>query len=97
MAAYVYLLKCSNNSLYCGWTNDPEHRLQVHNAGMGSRYTKAHLPVEMVYLEEMQSKNAALSREFQIKHLTKGQKLELVDSELNLLRTGKYQLNFEVE
>ena len=93
MAAFVYLLECSNKTLYCGWTNDPENRLKVHNAGKGSRYTKAHLPVRMVYLEEMQDKRDALSREFFIKHLTRVEKLELLDSDLNLIKDKNFKFS----
>ena len=43
--AYAYLLLCSDNSLYAGWTNDPEKRLKAHNSGKGSKYTRSRLPV----------------------------------------------------
>ena len=77
---FVYILRCADGSFYTGWTTDPEHRLEVHNAGKGAKYTRPRLPVEMVYLEECDSKGEALSREYQIKCLTRQQKEELIHS-----------------
>ena len=77
---YVYILRCADGTYYTGWTTDPAHRLEVHNSGKGAKYTRPRLPVEMVYLEEFDSKGEALSREWQIKHLTRQEKEELIDS-----------------
>lgn len=78
MKAYVYMLRCCDGSLYTGWTNDPEKRLREHQAGRGSRYTRAHLPVELIYLEEYNSKEEAMAREYAIKQLSRKEKLALL-------------------
>ena len=76
---FVYLLLCSDNSLYCGWTNDLESRLAAHNSGKGAKYTQSRRPVKLVYFEELESKSAAMTREWFIKHkMTREQKLNLV-------------------
>ena len=76
---YVYLLLCSDNSLYCGWTTDLKARLAAHNSGKGAKYTKARRPVKLVYFEELASKSAAMKREWFIKHkMTREQKLKLI-------------------
>ena len=71
---YVYMVRCRDNSLYTGYTNDPERRLAVHNAGKGAKYTKSRLPVTLVYQETCEDKSAALKREAAIKRLTKAEK-----------------------
>lgn len=78
MKGYAYLLKCSDGSLYAGWTNDPERRLKAHNNGTASKYTRSRRPVEMVYLEEFETKSEAMKREAALKMMTREQKLELV-------------------
>ena len=77
---YTYILRCSDDSLYCGYTNDLEKRLKAHNTGNGSKYTRSRCPVELVYFEEYESKHDALSREWQIKQLKRAQKLALIHS-----------------
>ena len=79
MNNYVYILKCADGTLYTGWTNDLEKRLKAHNDGTGSKYTRARLPVTIVYFEECESKREAMSRECQIKNLTRKQKLQLIE------------------
>ena len=75
---FVYLLRCSDNSLYCGWTTDLEKRIEAHNSGRGAKYTKNRRPVELVYYEECESKSAAMKREWFIKHkMTREEKLKL--------------------
>ena len=74
---YTYLLKCADGTLYCGWTNNPEKRLAAHNAGTASKYTAARRPVEMVYLEEKETKKEAMKREAAIKKLKRKDKLKL--------------------
>lgn len=78
MSYYVYIVKCSDSSLYCGYTNDIEKRIKTHNDGLGAKYTKSRLPVSLVYLEEAETKSDALKREAAIKKLTKKQKLVLI-------------------
>lgn len=75
---YTYILKCSDGSLYCGWTNDIENRLKVHNSGKGAKYTRSRLPVELVYLERFSTKSQAMTREAQIKKMSRKQKEELI-------------------
>ena len=76
---YVYMLRCRDGSLYTGWTNDLEKRLKAHNSGTASKYTRTRLPAELVYFEEWESKEAAMSREWHIKRLTREEKLKLID------------------
>ena len=78
MKNVTYILKCSDNSLYTGWTNDIKHRLKMHNEGKGAKYTRARLPVELVYFEEFETKTEALHREIELKKLTRAQKIELI-------------------
>jgi len=75
---YVYILRCKDNSLYCGWTNDLQERVLAHNEGRGGKYTRSHAPVKLAYYEICQDKSAALKREIAIKALTKAQKEELI-------------------
>ncbi len=76
---YTYILMCGDNTLYTGWTNDIEKRLTAHNCGRGARYTRTRLPVKLVYLEEHETKEQAMSREWHIKRLTREEKLALTD------------------
>lgn len=78
---YTYILLCADGTLYTGWTNDLERRLAAHNAGKGSKYTCSRRPVELVYREERGTKEQAMSRERQIKRLTRSEKLALIGDE----------------
>lgn len=80
MAAFVYMLRCKDGSLYTGWTNDLEHRLAMHNSGRGAKYTRGRGPLELVYSEELPNKEAALRRECAIKKLRREQKLALLQT-----------------
>lgn len=60
---YAYMLRCNDNSIYSGYTNDLEKRLEVHNSGKGAKYTRARLPVKLEYFEEFDDKKEALKRE----------------------------------
>ena len=75
---YVYILRCADDSYYTGITNRLQHRLDMHNAGKASHYTAARRPVEIVYKEEQPDKSAALKREYQIKQLTREEKIVLI-------------------
>ena len=75
---YAYLVRCSDDSLYAGWTNDIEKRLKSHNAGTGAKYTRARLPVTLAYLETFDTKSDAMKREAALKKLTHQQKEQLV-------------------
>ena len=77
-ASYVYLLRCADGSLYCGWTTDPEARLAAHNSGRGAKYTRSRLPVELVYMEEYEDRHEALSRELHLKRMKREEKEKLV-------------------
>lgn len=77
--AYVYILRCKDNSFYTGYTTDPTARLKKHNSGKASKYTKTRLPVEMIYLEEFDSKSDAMKRECAIKKLNRKQKISLLE------------------
>ena len=75
---YTYLLRCSDGTLYCGWTNDLEKRVAAHNTGAGAKYTKSRRPVELAYCETFATKQEAMRREAEIKRLTRREKLALV-------------------
>lgn len=77
---YTYILSCADGTLYTGWTNDLDRRLAAHNAGKGGKYTRARLPVTLVYHEEFDTKEEAMSREYAIKQMTRAQKMRLIDS-----------------
>ena len=76
---YVYILRCADDTLYTGWTTSLEKRLKAHNSGKGAKYTKARLPVEIVYYEEFEEKKDAMKREYAIKQLSRQEKLKLID------------------
>ena len=78
MPAYVYILRCRDESLYTGWTNDLEKRLEAHNSGKGAKYTRGRGPVTLVYSETLTTKEEALHRECAIKKMTKTAKLALI-------------------
>lgn len=76
---YVYILRCKDDSLYTGWTNNLEKRIKAHLNGKGAKYTKARLPVELVYFEEYENKIDAMRREYAIKQLKRKEKLMLIE------------------
>lgn len=71
---YVYMLRCADNSIYIGWTNDLEHRMKAHNSGQGAKYTKSRRPVKLIYYEVFETKHEAMSREVHMKKLTHKQR-----------------------
>ncbi len=75
---YTYIVECSDGTLYTGWTNDIEKRMKAHNQGKGAKYTKTRLPVVLKYYECFESKEEAMRREYQIKQLNRGKKMELI-------------------
>lgn len=77
MAAYVYVLRCKDDSLYTGWTNNLEHRLAMHRSGKGAKYTRGRGPLVLVYLEEYEAQGEAMQREAAIKKLPRLEKLKL--------------------
>jgi putative endonuclease len=76
--AFVYLLRCADGSLYCGWTTDAERRLRQHQAGTASHYTKRRRPVEYALLLPVRDRSAALREEARIKRLPRAAKLALI-------------------
>lgn len=78
---YVYMLKCSDDSLYTGYTVDLEKRLLAHNQGKASKCTRSRLPVELVYYEKYDTKSEALKREYAIKQMKRANKLKMIELE----------------
>ena len=77
---FVYILQCSDKTLYTGVTTDIERRIEEHNTGnKGAKYTAARRPVKLVYSEHLDSRSEAQQREHQIKSLTRQQKQKLID------------------
>lgn len=77
---YTYILQCNDGSLYTGWTNNLEKRVSDHNQGKGAKYTKARLPVNLVYYEKFPTKSEAMRREWEIKQLSRQEKLSMIQS-----------------
>lgn len=76
---YVYILETIDNTLYCGYTDNVEKRFKMHLEGKGAKYTRSHKPVKIVYQKEFSTKSEAQKEEFRIKHLTRKEKLELIN------------------
>jgi len=83
---YVYILECSDGSYYTGSTCDVKGRIEKHNDGKASKYTRSRLPVRLIYLERFGSRSSACSREHRIKKMTRKEKEALVNGEENPLR-----------
>lgn len=79
---WVYIVRCSDGTLYTGWSTDPETRAKCHNSGHGAKYTKSRLPVELVYSEQLENKSLALKREWEIKRMSRAKKLCLIEKAL---------------
>lgn len=77
-SCFCYILECADGTYYTGWTTDPLRRLDQHCRGTASRYTRARLPIEMVYLEPQPNRSAAMKRERAIKALSRQQKKKLI-------------------
>lgn len=78
MAGWVcYLVRCADDTLYCGISNDLDKRLVAHNAGTASKYTRVRRPVVLAHAEACADKSAALKRELEIKKLPRAEKLQL--------------------
>ena len=78
MAYFCYIVECSDGTFYTGWSKDPQRRERQHNRGTGSRYTRQHRPVKLVYVEEQPDISTALRRERAIKKLSRPQKKALI-------------------
>lgn len=92
MEHLVYILRCGDQSLYTGYTNNLKHRLQMHREGKGAKYTRGRGPLEVVYTERFSTKEEALKREYQIKQLERKDKLVLIQ---NWLEEGLQSENTE--
>jgi len=77
-AWFVYVLRCSNGSLYTGVTTDVKRRIEQHNAGTASRYTRSHLPVRLEFQESHASRSLALRREWVVKAMARIEKESLI-------------------
>jgi putative endonuclease len=76
--AFVYLLRCADGTLYCGWSTDPDRRLAQHQRGVASRYTRRRLPVSLVWSAACADRSSAMREEARIKRLTRAEKLALI-------------------
>lgn len=79
MSNYTYLLRCADDSLYCGWTNHLEERVACHNEGRGAKYTRSRRPVELVYYEIFDTREEAMHREAVIKRCSRAEKQEMIE------------------
>ncbi|SHI43346.1 GIY-YIG nuclease family protein [Lutispora thermophila] len=86
--AYTYILKCSDDTYYTGWTKDLEKRLKAHNRGVASKYTRTRLPVNLIYYEYFDSDKEAMRREVAIKRLSRKKKEELIKFNNIMRRNG---------
>jgi putative endonuclease len=78
VAAFVYLLRCADGTLYCGWSTDPDRRLRQHQSGTASRYTRARRPVELVWTRSFDTRSEAMREEVRIKRLPAREKRSLL-------------------
>ena len=76
---YVYVLECADGTFYTGYTTDVERRVREHDDGEGAKYTRGRTPVELVYSVAYDSRSAAMSREYELKQLSRGEKERLVE------------------
>ena len=75
---FTYIVECSDHTLYTGWTNDLEKRIEAHNTGKGAKYTKTRRPVRLVYFETFATKEEAMSREYHIKRMSRQEKIKFI-------------------
>ncbi len=81
MSYFVYILECSDNTLYTGITKDINKRLDEHNNSCkGAKYTKARRPVKLLYDEKSENRSTASKREYEIKKLSRIKKLQLINT-----------------
>lgn len=90
-AYFVYIVKCKDNTLYTGITNDLISRIQAHNKAKGAKYTRARMPVKLVFSKKVASRPKALKLEYQIKQLSRTEKLNMIKGAISSrLRTRCY-------
>ena len=78
---YTYIVRCGDGSLYTGWTNNLEKRIRDHNSGKGAKYTKSRRPVLLAYYEEFATNEEAMHREWEIKQMTRHEKILLIEQQ----------------
>lgn len=76
---YAYMLRCSDGTIYSGYTTDPCRRASIHNRGKGAKYTRSRLPVMLAYQESFETKSEALKREATLKKLNHAEKIALIE------------------
>lgn len=76
---FVYIVECSDDTLYTGISTDVEKRIAKHNSKKGAKYTRTRTPVKCVYVHEYENKSLASKEEWRIKHLTKEEKLKIIE------------------
>ncbi len=80
MGEYMYVLECSDKTLYTGYTNNLEKRVETHNKGTGAKYTKIRRPVKLIFSETFETKKEAMQAEYRFKQLSRQQKLKYIES-----------------
>lgn len=76
---FVYIILTVTNKLYCGYTDDVERRYKLHCEGKGAKFTIANKPLKLVYSKEFSTKEEAMKEEYRIKHLSRKEKLKLIN------------------
>ncbi|SHG75731.1 GIY-YIG nuclease family protein [Ornithinibacillus halophilus] len=90
----VYILKCKDDSLYTGYTNDLENRLKMHENGKGAKYTRGRGPFQVMFVEKFPTKELAMKREYEIKQLTRKGKFELIRAKLKEVVQNEHSKEF---
>jgi len=88
MGNYCYILECADGTYYTGWSTDPQRRTRIHNSGHGARYTRAHLPVRLVYVESLPDRSSAMKREKAIKMMGRAAKQRLIAQYIEINKPG---------
>ena len=88
-SAYTYMVECADGTLYTGWTYDLKKRIESHNSGQGSKYTRSRLPVKLVYYELNEDKIMAMKREYAIKQLRRIDKMKLIERYNNMINVSE--------
>ena len=87
---YTYMIRCKDNSIYTGMTNNIDERFNKHLSGNGAKYTKSHIPEKLEVVWRCKDKSLACKLEYQLKHLTKKQKEDIIQGKkLNTYLKGK--------
>jgi putative endonuclease len=94
---FVYIVRCSDGTLYTGWAVDVAARVKVHNAGRGAKYTQTRRPVKLIYREELPTRAEAMRREREIKLYPRSKKLQLAARPKSATIAGKMSKSREVK